>query len=230
MSPPPRHFLGTVTSVLDVAHALAAGGAAHGTLVVAECQTAGRGRNGRAWYSPRGGLWLAVVARPASPPETGPLALRVGLAIAETLTRFLPADRRVGVKWPNDLLLGGRKVGGVLCEVRWRGDEARWVAIGVGINVTNPVPDTVAPGAIAAGALPLMPVAIAIAEAIANLRESPGLDADELARLARLDAIRGSRLREPLAGVARGIGTDGALLIETANGLEAARTGSARLA
>lgn len=230
MTPPPRHFLGTVSSALDVAHELAAKGAPHGTLAVAESQTAGRGQRGRTWHSPPGGLWLAVVLRPTVPPEAGPLALRVGLAAAETLTPFLPSGQRVEVKWPNDLLLRGRKVGGVLCEARWRGDEVRWVAVGVGVNLANAISDDVADEAIAAGDLPREALAIALGEAIARLPERAGLDAEELDRLGRLDALRGSRLREPLAGVARGIAADGALLIETAKGVEAARAGSARLA
>jgi len=228
--PPEQHFVHTVSSVLDVSHELAAAGAPHGTLVVAERQTAGRGRQGRVWHSPPGGLWLGVVIRPHAPPEPGPLALRVGLAVAETLARFLPAGTRVGVKWPNDVLLDGSKVGGVLCEARWLAGETRWVAVGVGINLTNATPTDVPYGATAAGDLPREQVAVALAEAIAGMRDDAGLDADELVRLGRLDALRGRRLTEPLAGIARGIAADGALVIETARGLEPVRTGSPRLA
>jgi len=227
---PERHFLDTAPSVLDVAHELAAGGAAHGTLVVAERQTAGRGRQGRVWHSPPGGLWLAVVIRPTVRPTPGPLALRVGLAVAETLAGFLPGRSRLGVKWPNDLLLDGKKVGGVLCEARWRSGEARWVAVGVGINMTNPVPSDLAHGATTAGELPREALALALADAIAGVRDGPRLEHDELMRLEGLDALRGSRLAEPLAGVACGISADGALLIETVHGVEAARAGSPRLA
>jgi len=227
---PPRHFVGTVPSVLDVAHDMAGAGATHGTLVVAECQTAGRGRQGRAWHSPVGGLWLAVVIRPTRPLEPGPLALRVGLVVAETLAGFLGVEEHVAVKWPNDILLGGKKLGGVLCEARWRGGAMAWVAVGVGINLSNAIPTDVASGAIGAGALPREALAVALAEAIAALPEGTELHPDELERLGRLDALRGTVLSEPVAGVARGIAADGALLIETGTGLAAVRTGSARLA
>ena len=118
----------------------------------------------------------------------------------------------------------------MLCEARWLGGETRWVAVGVGINLTNAVPSDVAHGATTAGDLPREQVAGALAEAIAGMRDWPGLDRDELGRLGVFDALRGSRLTEPLAGIARGIAADGALLIETADGVEAARDGSPRLA
>jgi BirA family biotin operon repressor/biotin-[acetyl-CoA-carboxylase] ligase len=220
-----------VTSALDLAHRLADEGAPHGTLIVAEEQTAGRGQHGRVWHSPAGGLWMAFVARPATPSELRVVSLRIGLAVAETLAGFVPTASDLGVKWPNDLLLGDRKVGGVLCEARWRGDSLRWVAVGVGINLTNRIPEELASEAVAAGNVHRERLALAIGAALEGLHlAAPLLHAEELERLARVDALRDRALVEPVAGMARGIAADGALLVETSRGIEAVRAGSPRLA
>ena len=123
---------------MDAVHELAQGGAPAGTAVVAQVQTAGRGSRGRTWTSPRGGLWLSVLARPASA-GLEVLSLRAGLAVAERLDD-LGAEACVRLKWPNDLMLGERKVGGILCEARWQGAALAWVVIGLGLNVANPPP------------------------------------------------------------------------------------------
>jgi len=150
-----------VGSTMDALHELAQAGAAAGTAVVAEEQGAGRGSRGRAWSSPPGGLWLSVLARPAS---TGleVLSLRAGLAVAVLLDR-LGAAGRVELKWPNDLMLDDRKVGGILCEARWQGGTLAWVAVGLGLNVTNaPPPELAATATHLASVLPsLTPAGLA---------------------------------------------------------------------
>src|SRR5918999_4906504 len=109
-------------STLDVAHEAGADGAPAGTLILAEEQTAGRGRSGRRWSSPRGtGLWLTLVERPNDSRAIEVLSLRLGLRAARALDRF--ASATVGLKWPNDLYLGRGKLAGILVEARWR--EAR---------------------------------------------------------------------------------------------------------
>ena len=111
--------LARVGSTMDALHDLAQTGAPPGTAVVAEVQDSGRGSRGRTWASPRGGLWLSVLARPS---EGGLelLSLRVGLAVAGVLARMGLGDQ-LRLKWPNDLMLGERKTGGILCEARWQG-------------------------------------------------------------------------------------------------------------
>jgi BirA family biotin operon repressor/biotin-[acetyl-CoA-carboxylase] ligase len=102
------------------------------TLLVAQCQSAGRGRGAHAWESPEGGLyatWLAWLPLKALP--TLPMAM--GLTLAEAVEELVPTVH-VGLKWPNDLLVGGRKLGGVLSSSRTNGDAA-WVTAGFGINV-----------------------------------------------------------------------------------------------
>lgn len=140
---------GSVGSVLDVAHELAASGVPQGLLVVAEEQTAGRGRQGRSWHSAAGaGVWLAVLLKPERPPSAGALAIRVGLRLIEAVEEVAPRAAP-GLKWPNDLMVRDRKAGGVLCEARWQGDHLGWIAVGVGINVRGQLAPEVRHSAIA---------------------------------------------------------------------------------
>jgi BirA family biotin operon repressor/biotin-[acetyl-CoA-carboxylase] ligase len=126
---------GEVTSTNDVAMALADGGAPHGTAVVAERQTRGRGRLGRPWSSPPGlGLWVSVILRPSVRAGLAPsLTLLAGLAAAEAIEA--EAMLAAALKWPNDVLLDGRKVAGVLAELRAEDQAVRHVVAGIGINV-----------------------------------------------------------------------------------------------
>lgn len=130
----------TAPSVMDVGHDLAERGAPSGTLVVADEQTAGRGRQGRRWHSPAGcGVWAAMVLVPREPFVPGAFALRSGAAVLKTVRRI--ARIRACLKWPNDIVVGGRKLAGVLCEAKWRGMRAEWVCVGVGINVRGELPE-----------------------------------------------------------------------------------------
>jgi len=149
----------TVGSTMDVARSLAEGGAAHGTTVVAAHQRAGRGRLGRRWASPRGGLYLSVIYREqgtgnreqgtgrtlvgaeglASPPTARGSdklwvpAAGAGVGLAEALRA--QTGVRVGLKWPNDVLCRGRKLGGVLAEASLEGTLVRHVIVGLGANI-----------------------------------------------------------------------------------------------
>ncbi|NUS96360.1 MAG: biotin--[acetyl-CoA-carboxylase] ligase, partial [Gemmatimonadaceae bacterium] len=129
--------LDSTQSTLDVAHELAAAGAPSGTLVLADEQTAGRGRGGNRWRSTRGaGIWLTLVERELDPTVLGLLALRLGIAAAEALDPL--ADASIRVKWPNDLYIGRGKLAGILAEARWREAVPEWVAVGMGVNVRAP--------------------------------------------------------------------------------------------
>ena len=124
---PAVHAFGAVGSTLDVAHALAPT-AASGTLVIADEQTAGRGRHGRRWASePGAGVWLTLIERPSDARALDVLSLRCGLNAAESLDDLAGAPVRV--KWPNDLYVGACKLAGILIETRWRGTAPEWVAI-----------------------------------------------------------------------------------------------------
>jgi BirA family biotin operon repressor/biotin-[acetyl-CoA-carboxylase] ligase len=114
-----------------------AAGAPDGALVTADAQTAGRGRLGRPWSSPPGqDIYASVVLRPGAPSAAfGSLALAVGVGLCEGLSAvFGDQLPELALKWPNDLLLGERKLAGILCESRWRGREVELV-IGFGLNV-----------------------------------------------------------------------------------------------
>jgi BirA family transcriptional regulator, biotin operon repressor / biotin---[acetyl-CoA-carboxylase] ligase len=125
-------------STNEEAARLARAGAPEGTLVVAEHQTRGRGRLGRRWISPRHvSLYASFVLRPALAPTEAPqLSLAGGVAVARTLASLAP--RRVAIKWPNDCLLDGRKVAGILTEMDAEVDRVRWIVLGIGVNLNTP--------------------------------------------------------------------------------------------
>lgn len=135
----PVHAFAAVGSTMEAAHALAADGAPDGTLVVAARQEQGRGRRGRAWVSPDGGLYCSFILRPQRPPSDLPqLSLVAGLAAAEAVRDA--ACLSPMIRWPNDLLLGDRKLAGILTEQKVPGtfgDRQGAVVVGVGINVST---------------------------------------------------------------------------------------------
>ena len=131
------HLLQTVDSTNDEAQALAVRGAQEGAVVIADSQRHGRGRMGRVWASPPGvGVYLSVVLRPAIPPHDAPsLALLAAVAVAEAIEEVAGLAARI--KWPNDLIVRGRKVGGVLGEVAADASHLHYVIVGMGINVNQ---------------------------------------------------------------------------------------------
>lgn len=205
----------SLSSTMDEAHALAAGGAAAGTLVLAEQQTSGRGRAGKRWESePRAGIWGTLIERPRDASGIEVLSLRVGLRIARVLARW--AEQPIQVKWPNDVYAGGRKLAGVLIEARWRDARPDWVAIGVGINLRPPEDQ---PGATALVNADAQEVLAELVPALRAAAFATGpLSADELQDYAVRDFARDRALVAPAAGWARGITADGALLIESTDG------------
>jgi BirA family biotin operon repressor/biotin-[acetyl-CoA-carboxylase] ligase len=131
------HYYPVTGSTSDVARELAAGHAPEGTLVVADEQTAGRGRMGRRWEAPpRTSLLMSVIFRPRIPADQiYRLVMVCGLAVAEACEDVTGVT--VAVKWPNDLLIGGRKVAGILPESAFTGESLSWVVVGMGINVNQ---------------------------------------------------------------------------------------------
>jgi BirA family biotin operon repressor/biotin-[acetyl-CoA-carboxylase] ligase len=127
-------FSRKVSSTNDWAKELASLGAMEGTVVVAEAQTFGHGRLGREWASPRGGLWFSAILRPEKlgPVEVAKLVFAAGLAVAEVLHELY--HLRVETKWPNDVLINGRKVCGILAETNTKGRWINYVIIGIGVN------------------------------------------------------------------------------------------------
>lgn len=229
----------TLTSSLDAIHDLGAQGAAAGTVVLVEEQTAGRGRDGRTWRSPPGGVWLGILLRPPLP-APGVLSLRVGLVVADVVEAVLDvrptsvSGPRAALKWPNDVLVDDRKVAGILCESRWQGDALQWLGVGIGVNVANDIPAELDDRAVSLRALrpgvrridvldQLVPSLLRLTTHDARLTEF------EMAAFARRDWLRGRQIRTPLAGRAAGIRPDGALLVDTGAGTTMVRDGHVEL-
>ena len=220
-------LLASTTSTLDVAHRLAAGGAPTGTLIIADEQTAGRGRGGKSWASaPGAGLWLTLIERPVDTSGLDVLSLRVGLAAARALDRF--AAEPIRVKWPNDLYIDRGKLAGILVEARWRESELEWVAIGLGVNVRSPEgvpgsawlePDTSRLDVLAE----LIPAVRAAASETGPLRK------EEMEEFAARDMARGKKCVTPALGRVAGITANGELLVTLADSVARFRSGSLEL-
>jgi BirA family biotin operon repressor/biotin-[acetyl-CoA-carboxylase] ligase len=217
----PRVHLRIVGSTNERARQLAAEGAPHGTLVTATEQSAGRGRQGRRWSAPPGrAILCSVVVR--DPPRLLPLA--AGVAVAETV------GPEAMLKWPNDVLLDGRKVAGILVEGR---PQEGWAVVGTGINVAVRPDDF--PGELrgVAGTLGLDPEAVE--PVLDQLMEALGhwilaSDDDVLEALRARDALVGQTVRwAGGTGRAAGVNDQGRLMVATADGEVALDAGEVHL-
>ena len=127
------HWLETTRSTNDIALRLAQCGAVHGTVVIADAQTAGRGRVGRTWFSPPGaGLYMSIVLRPEADPQAL-LTLASGVAVADGVRAS--TGLVCTLKWPNDLLVGKRKIAGILAEGTSEGSRLLHIVLGIGLNL-----------------------------------------------------------------------------------------------
>jgi BirA family biotin operon repressor/biotin-[acetyl-CoA-carboxylase] ligase len=132
------HHFRQVGSTMDVARELAKKGAEAGSIVVAESQSQGRGRMKREWLSPQGGIYFTVILRPEISPIYAPrINLMASVAVAKTIRRLFGLNAEL--KWPNDVLIQGRKVGGILAEMDAEMDVINFVNLGVGINVNSSI-------------------------------------------------------------------------------------------
>lgn len=141
----PVKYYDEVDSTQTAAVTLVAEGASEGTLVLAERQTAGRGRMGRQWHSPKGkGIWMSMILKPNHIPLsfTPQLTLLVSVALCRAIRSTVSVE--AGIKWPNDLLIGGRKVAGILLESSAENETLQHIIAGVGIGV-NLEPDDYPP-------------------------------------------------------------------------------------
>ena len=220
---PRVEVLTSVRSTMDIAHTLGAEGAPAGTLVLADEQTVGRGRGGKPWRSRAGaGIWLTLLERPNDADALDVLSIRLGLKAAPALERFAPAPVRL--KWPNDLLVDGRKLAGILVETRWRERQVDWVAIGMGVNVA--MPDEPYSAALRDGTRRVDVLAELVPALRAAARARGVLSSAELERWASRDAAVGQRCRLPALGVVRGLTQDGSLMIEHDGQMTLVRAGS----
>jgi BirA family transcriptional regulator, biotin operon repressor / biotin---[acetyl-CoA-carboxylase] ligase len=241
------HLYAAVDSTNRVARRRAAAGAPAGTVILAEEQTAGRGRAGRSWASPPGlGLWCTVIARPGTGDALPLLPLLAGLDAARALEPELAGT--IDIKWPNDLLIGGRKLGGVLCEGSWESGRPGAVAVGVGINIlhaSDDFPEALRESATslrmaARGPVSRRVVADRLIRAlVARCTGALQMAPEELASLRARDPLLGLPLEvtdpvtgvRTLAGIGAGVAGDGALLLRERGGTTIAiRSGTVRVA
>jgi BirA family biotin operon repressor/biotin-[acetyl-CoA-carboxylase] ligase len=217
----PRIHFRSVDSTNERARALAAAGAPHGTLVTAGEQSAGRGRQGRVWSAPRGqALLCSLIVR--EPPRLLPLA--TGAAVATVVG----SDARI--KWPNDVLVDGRKVAGILVEAR---PQERWAVVGVGVNVAVSVAQLPAELRGRAGTLGLSADAVEgwlerLLEVLSRWIQATEQEVLDFVRTR--DAVLGRRVRwSGGSGTGAGIDGDGRLLVATEGGRVALEAGEVHL-
>jgi len=238
----------SVESTMDVAWDALAEGMPDGTAVVADQQTRGRGRGGRSWWMPPGrALAISLALHPGCDArEMGTLPLVAGLALAEALetlaasadsvpgTRLPGARLRARLKWPNDVLIGDRKLAGVLCESRRRGGAGEAVVVGVGVNVSQAASEFPAELAATATSLAIEGVRVTreqVAAALLNHLEPLWDEHAEGGREAVLERWRARAdfwgrpvtVRTPsgtLSGIARALDADGGLVVSLPGGAE----------
>ena len=230
----PRVHYRVTDSTNARARELAGGGAPHGTIVTAGEQTAGRGRQGRTWSAPAGrALLCSIVVR--DPVALLPLAAGVAVAeVAETAVAAVAgaeaARAEARLKWPNDVLVGGRKVAGILVEGR---PQEGWAVVGIGLNVALAPEDFPTELRERAGTLGLVPADIepTLSELLRRLEGWISVDAASLVEAVReRDALLGLEVRWAGGrGVGAGIDAGGRLLVETDTGTMALDAGEVHL-
>ena len=228
----PRAHWRVTDSTNERAKALAATGAPHGTLVTADEQTAGRGRQGRTWTAPaRSSVLMSVLLRGLDERHSL-LPIAVALAVCEACEREGGVTQGCEIKWPNDVWIDGRKVAGILIEGR---PQDGWAVVGIGLNVAiaeadfpEELRETATSLLIASGCADSAGMTEAL---VSHLDERLGQDASELlADYRRRDALRGKPVRwKDGEGTAAGIDDSGALLVDTANGRTALNAGEVHL-
>jgi BirA family biotin operon repressor/biotin-[acetyl-CoA-carboxylase] ligase len=237
------HWFEEIGSTNDRARELADEGAEHGEVVVAETQTAGRGRRGRSWASPpRRNLYFSVVLRPDLPPARAPELTLVGsLAICDALRQ---AGVHAGIKWPNDVLASEKKIAGILTELAADPDRVEWVVLGAGVNVNarredfpEELRDVATSVLLERGqAAPRVLFAAACFTALESWLDRHDEEGFAVIREAwrERSVTLGREVRvkvddRELAGVAEDIDESGALLVRTAAGVERVVSGDVQL-
>ncbi|MCM8799662.1 MAG: biotin--[acetyl-CoA-carboxylase] ligase, partial [Candidatus Omnitrophica bacterium] len=137
------YYFETVTSTMDIANQLILKDTPEGTLVVAESQTEGRGRLGRSWFSPKyKGIYVSLILKPSIfPNQAGLLTFLCAVSVVEAINELTSLDTKI--KWPNDIILSQKKLGGILLELSAEMDRIHYAIVGIGINVNNTKKDLI---------------------------------------------------------------------------------------
>ncbi|MBI5000262.1 MAG: biotin--[acetyl-CoA-carboxylase] ligase [Euryarchaeota archaeon] len=223
--------------------ALAEKGAPGGIVIVSDIQTGGKGRLGRKWESPKGGLWFSFLLRPRMLPGSAPvITLMAGAAVAKALRALYKIDARV--KWPNDILIDGRKVCGILSEASAQGGKLDFAIVGIGINANNdaralrlerPIAQPVSVKDLVNREVDIPELLAGVLQAIereyALVRD--GKTDKVLSDWSSLSDTIGKRVEimdagARLMGMAKGIAADGALVLETESGDVIVNSGDCR--
>lgn len=221
----------SLPSTSDLCVQLARAGEPEGFAVLAERQTAPRGSRGRAWISPPGALCLSLLLRPATPAhDAGHWALLAALALHDALA---PHGGALTLKWPNDLLLDGRKLGGILLDGALSGTSLDWLVIGFGANLGN-APEGAAALAVPGGAVAVAASVLEGMDRWRRVRVRDGWGPVGAAWLARAHPP-GTKLRVrgvggELGGRFEGLAEDGALLLRDGDRVHSIKTGDILLA
>lgn len=232
---PAVHLFDTTGSTNDVARDLAAAGAPSLTMVVADHQTRGRGRSGRSWLSqPGSSLLCSIIFRTEPTAEAAPGAapVRLGHAVATAIREVAGVD--AWIKWPNDVVIPGHgKVAGILCEATMR-QGSSFIVAGIGVNLRTPGENYSALMAVSKREVGRGDLLRAIVRDLKSLPRSltARLDEGELARLRERDILFGNQVEDDTGtlGTARGIASDGSLIIEAGDQTTAVHNASIRLA
>jgi BirA family biotin operon repressor/biotin-[acetyl-CoA-carboxylase] ligase len=221
------HYFPEIDSTMTVARKMARAGCPPFTVVVAERQTLGRGRLNRSWHSADGGLYFTLVLHPTLRPEdSGQVNFLASIVLAQALQAHCGID--AGVKWPNDILVGGQKIAGMLSEQETDGARVHYVNIGIGLNVNND-PTPVEPRATSLKQLLGKPVLRAplLSRFLDDLERGMGemsweetLDAWRKLAVTLNRQVRIVTTRETVEGIAMDIDNTGALILQLANGTQ----------
>ena len=221
------------SSTSDVASALARGGAAEGTVVVADRQTKGRGRMGRSWESVPGvGIWMSVVLRPHIPPMDVPrITITSAVAVSELLKEEIGLE--APIEWPNDIVVNGKKICGILTEMVAEQDRVRSVILGIGLNVNHADKDfspelrgnatsMCIEGGIRYDRTALLQRLLERLERLYDMSLEGGFN-EIVARWSANSYTLGRRVRctadgRPVEGIAASLASDGALVVRTDDG------------
>lgn len=229
------HYLTTAGSTNNEAKKLAIDGCPEGLIVVAETQNTGRGRLARGWFSPFGkGVWFSIVLRPPFPPQEAPkCTMLAAVAVNKAIKRV--AKVACGIKWPNDILYDNKKLVGILTEMTAEIDAINYIVIGMGINVNidpaefpDDLKDSATSLAIAAGGqVSRLDLLIVILEELEKIYQqtlehgfAPVLDEWRAESVTLGQTVDVFGFGRKFSGVAINIDDDGALLVETSQGIE----------